>query len=136
MSTAELIERLCEAVPASTVKAGDEILIHRIGLHLVAEVDLEPPHVTITYFSHEETTHENRARDRRGMHNRSKLVLKELRGYQPDEKVLVIRGSAGAAQTMQERLEREQIERWASKAERTERAQHFERERALAEEDA
>lgn len=129
MSTAELLARIAEIAEAGDVRSGDEILLGHIGVHLVAEVNRYPTLgmrdeecVVIVYFTHEEHSFENRARDRRGHASKRRLVLKQLKPLKPTDRVLVIRGSAGAADTMRERLERDQDERWASQIERRDRA--------------
>lgn len=128
------VDRICAPAPAGTVNVGDEILIAHVGMQLVAEVnsyDDRPDDVWIVYFDNEESTYENKARDKSGGNHRRRLVMKTLKPMRRDETVLIVRGSAGAADTMRARLEREQEERWHAAAERRDRAQmHQERERA------
>lgn len=120
---------LSEIVPAEGVRPGDEILIPRIGAHLVSAVERhetwgmqERPCVSISYFAREQSSYENRARDRSGTRVQLILCEKELRLLDPLEPVAIVRGSEERAVEMRRKMELGQAERWTSKAERMRRA--------------
>lgn len=115
---------MTEATTVDAVKPGDEIYVHRTrGYKLVAEVNHYEDDIVVVYFDRDQASYENRARDKSGFNTRSMRVLKSLRPMPAGEPVVVVRGSAGAADTEMRLLEREQLERWATTASRRERAE-------------
>jgi hypothetical protein len=104
---------LAEVVRAIDVRAGDEVQVGKLGMHVVSAVHVyDDVDVVVCYFRHGEETYENKARLRgRGSHGR--LVEQSLAKRAPDDPVVVVRGRGERADELRARMERQQSERFA-----------------------
>lgn len=110
-------------VDVDTVKPGDEILVSRLkGYHLVSSLErYEDGTIVVVYFDTDQASYENRARDKSGFNHQRLLCEKSLRAMRAGDEVTVISGSVGAAETVRDRMHREQNERWTVSANRLQR---------------
>lgn len=110
------------AIPAivrvEDVHVGDEIRVGKTGLHVVSQVGRfdtlgvdELENFVVTYFATEETTFENRARDRSGAKVRRRLVEKSIRPLERGATCAVVRGNPERADHLRDVMEAELAER-------------------------
>lgn len=105
-------------VPVETVRAGDELLLPRIGFHVVADVERDAKdRVWITYFRNGEETLE---RGRRQQNDR--LVYRGLSPIRAGQHVTVRRGDPSRAAALRAELESAELERFALAEDRYSRA--------------
>lgn len=103
---------LIERVPVENVRPGDEILVGRLGLHVVSAVRLwEDGTVTVVYYRRGQQAYENRARET-GRSSRAFLVELALAAMPAGAPVDVVRGRPEWAEELRRQMEREQTERW------------------------
>lgn len=113
-----------DVVDIDTVNPGDEIFVSRHkGYHLVSALERhDDGTIVVVYFDRDQSSYENRARDKSGFNHQLLLCEKSLVAKRAGDEVTVIRGSAGAAETVRDRMHREQAERWAVSANRLQRS--------------
>lgn len=116
---------IAEVVPVETVRPGDEIVVGKLGLHIVAAVNRyetlglqERRCYVVTYFAHAVETYENRARDSSGRNTRARLVEQSLIPVPAGDLVAVVRGSRRRAVSLRAELARGDAERAAAQANR------------------
>jgi hypothetical protein len=111
-----------DLVAIETVNPGDEVLLRHVGQMVVSSVERWPDGLyTLTYFQHDEVTHENRARARRGSMTTARLIEKEMKAMPERTLLHIVRGRRTTADRMRD-----------PDGERTSRAAQPEAARAIA----
>jgi hypothetical protein len=105
-------------VRVEDVQRGDEVRVGKTGMHVVSSVGRfdtlgvdELENFVVVYFASEESTFENRARDRSGHNRRRRLVEKSLRPLERGATVAVVRGNPERADHLRDVMEAELAER-------------------------
>lgn len=101
-----------DLVDVTTIGPGDYVNLRTIGPVLVADVERYDDVYVVVYFSNEEASYENRARDKSGTNVRQRRVLKTLAQRRPGDLLEVERGNPTFAAAELEALHRDEAERW------------------------